>query len=94
MISYVPAFLHIHVAKVCLELGRNLITASYISKEMEQLHEQVKQKGLTFLNKLWLDPGIRSYAHYENPQRGGGAEGKSYRVLELVRRAAFSHFLR
>ncbi len=58
MISYVPAFLHIHVAKVCLELGRNLITASYISKEMEQLHEQVKQKGLTFLNELGLDPGI------------------------------------
>ena len=58
MINYVPAFLHIHVAKVCLELGRNLITASYISKEMEQLHEQVKQKGLTFLNELGLDPGI------------------------------------
>jgi saccharopine dehydrogenase-like NADP-dependent oxidoreductase len=58
VISYVPAFLHIHVAKVCLELGRNLITASYISKEMEQLHEQVKQKGLTFLNELGLDPGI------------------------------------
>jgi saccharopine dehydrogenase-like NADP-dependent oxidoreductase len=25
---------------------------------MEELHEQVKQKGLTFLNELGLDPGI------------------------------------
>jgi saccharopine dehydrogenase-like NADP-dependent oxidoreductase len=31
VISYIPAFLHIHVAKACLEVGKNLVTASYIS---------------------------------------------------------------
>ena len=30
-ISYVPAFLHIHIAKVCLDLGKNLVTASFVS---------------------------------------------------------------
>lgn len=38
VISYVPAFLHLNVAKVCLELGKHLVTASYITKEMEALH--------------------------------------------------------
>jgi len=38
------------VAKVCLELGKNLVTASYISNEMKMLDEEVKQKGLIFLN--------------------------------------------
>ena len=37
VISYVPAFLHIHVAKACLEVGRNLVTASYISNELMAL---------------------------------------------------------
>lgn len=53
-----PAFLHIHVAKACLEVGRNMITASYISKELGELDKQVKEKGLVFLNELGLDPGI------------------------------------
>lgn len=50
VISYVPAFLHIHIAKVCLEHGKNLVTASYISPEMKELDAAVRQKGLTFLN--------------------------------------------
>jgi saccharopine dehydrogenase-like NADP-dependent oxidoreductase len=37
VISYIPAFLHIHVAKACLELRKNMVTASYISKEMMEL---------------------------------------------------------
>ena len=32
VISYIPNFLHIHVAKVCLELKKHLVTASYVSK--------------------------------------------------------------
>ena len=49
-ISYVPAFLHIHIAKVCLEKGKNLVTASYVSPEMKALDDEVKQKNLIFLN--------------------------------------------
>ena len=58
VISYVPAFLHIHIAKYCLEEGRNLVTASYVSPEMHALNEAAKAKGLIFLNELGLDPGI------------------------------------
>lgn len=37
VISYVPAFLHLHIAKACLKSKKNLVTASYISPEMNEL---------------------------------------------------------
>lgn len=58
VISYIPAFLHIHVAEICLELGKNLVTASYISDPMLNLDKKVKEKRLVFLNEFGLDPGI------------------------------------
>ena len=58
VISMLPAHLHIEVAKDCLELGKNLTTASYVSKEMKALDEKAKAKDLVFLNETGLDPGI------------------------------------
>lgn len=49
-ISYVPAILHMHIAKVCVQFGKHLVTASYVSPEMKELDEQVKAKNLIFLN--------------------------------------------
>lgn len=31
VVSYVPAFLHMHVARVCLDKGKHMITASYVT---------------------------------------------------------------
>lgn len=58
VISLVPAVFHYEIALKCLELGKNLVTASYISKQMQDLDSQVKTKGLLFLNEMGLDPGI------------------------------------
>ncbi|KOY87205.1 saccharopine dehydrogenase [bacterium 336/3] len=58
VISLIPPALHIHVARYCLELGKNMLTASYISKEMQELDAEVKKKDLIFLNEIGLDPGI------------------------------------
>ncbi len=58
IISMLPAHMHISVAKDCLEFGKHLTTASYISKEMKLLHEAAETQGLTFLNEIGLDPGI------------------------------------
>ena len=58
VISLLPAALHIHIAKLCLEHHKNLGTASYISDEMKALHQAAKDKGLIFLNECGLDPGI------------------------------------
>ena len=58
VISMLPAFMHLDVAKDCLAFDKNLVTASYISPEMNALHNEVKEKGLIFLNECGLDPGI------------------------------------
>jgi saccharopine dehydrogenase-like NADP-dependent oxidoreductase len=58
VISMLPAHLHIEVAKNCLEFNKHMVTASYISKEMQELDEAVKEKGLIFMNEIGLDPGI------------------------------------
>lgn len=58
IISMLPARLHIQVAKDCVSLGKNLVTASYISPEMEALHQDVVKKGLVFMNEIGVDPGI------------------------------------
>lgn len=58
VISMLPASMHIQVARDCLELKKHLVTASYISPELETLDLQVKKSGLVFMNEIGLDPGI------------------------------------
>ncbi|WP_283641242.1 saccharopine dehydrogenase family protein [Mesonia mobilis] len=58
VISMLPARFHIEVAKDCVNFNKNLVTASYVSDEMQALDEEVKQKGLTFMNEIGVDPGI------------------------------------
>ncbi|MGA8854044.1 MAG: saccharopine dehydrogenase C-terminal domain-containing protein [Christiangramia sp.] len=58
VISMLPARFHIEVAKDCLKFGKNMVTASYVSDEMKALDEEVKAKGLIFMNEIGVDPGI------------------------------------
>jgi saccharopine dehydrogenase-like NADP-dependent oxidoreductase len=58
VISMLPARYHIEVAKDCLEFGKHMVTASYISDEMQSLDAKVTAKGLVFMNEIGLDPGI------------------------------------
>jgi saccharopine dehydrogenase (NAD+, L-glutamate forming) len=58
VISMLPARFHIEVAKACVKFKKNMVTASYISKEMKALDEEVKENGLIFMNEIGVDPGI------------------------------------
>lgn len=58
VISMLPARYHIEVAKDCLEFGKHMVTASYVSKEMQALNHKAVSKGLIFMNEIGLDPGI------------------------------------
>jgi saccharopine dehydrogenase-like NADP-dependent oxidoreductase len=58
IISMLPARFHIEVAKDCIKLKKNMVTASYISKEMEALHQDVIDNNLVFMNEIGVDPGI------------------------------------
>ncbi len=57
-VSLLPYKYHIDVAHACLRNMKNLVTTSYVQKEMEALDDQVRSEGLLFLNEIGLDPGI------------------------------------
>jgi len=58
VISMLPASMHIVVAKDCVILKKNLVTASYVSDEVSALDDKAKQAGILLLNEIGLDPGI------------------------------------
>jgi saccharopine dehydrogenase-like NADP-dependent oxidoreductase len=58
VISMLPAHLHIEVAKDCLTYKKHMVTASYISPDMQELDEIAKANQLIFMNEIGLDPGI------------------------------------
>lgn len=58
VVSMLPARFHYTVAKDCIKYSKHLVTASYISKEMNGLDTKAKEKGLVFMNEVGLDPGI------------------------------------
>jgi saccharopine dehydrogenase-like NADP-dependent oxidoreductase len=58
VISMLPARYHIEVARDCIEFGKHMVTASYVSNEMQALNHKAESKGLVFMNEIGLDPGI------------------------------------
>lgn len=58
MISMLPAHLHPRVARMCMDLGKSLFTASYNTKEMGALDQEARKKDLLILMECGLDPGI------------------------------------
>lgn len=58
VISMLPAFMHLEVAKDCILCKKHLVTASYISEGMQALDEEAKAAGVIFMNECGLDPGI------------------------------------
>ncbi len=58
VISMLPAFLHIEVAKDCITYKKHMVTASYISDAMQELNEAAIANNLVFMNEIGLDPGI------------------------------------
>lgn len=81
VISMLPANIHIKVAEICLAENKHLLTASYVSNEMRALNDQVKAKGLLFLNECGLDPGIDHLSAMQiiNEIRAKGGELTSFK---------------
>ena len=57
-VSLLPAFLHPVIAKMALETRTHLVTASYVSDEIEALDKAARKAGLIFLNEVGVDPGL------------------------------------
>jgi saccharopine dehydrogenase (NADP+, L-glutamate forming) len=75
-ISLIPPAMHIIVAKACLKHKKHLITASYISPEMHNLHVDALKAGVLFLNECGLDPGIDHLSAMQAIHRLQGAGAK------------------
>lgn len=58
VISMLPALFHPLVARACLRHRKNMLTASYVSPEMNDLDAEAKSHNLLFLNEMGVDPGI------------------------------------
>ncbi len=76
VISMLPARFHIEVAKDCVKYSKSMVTASYVSKEMQALNDDVVAKGLVFMNEIGLDPGIDHMSAMQviDRIRGNGAK--------------------
>ncbi|MBR9832269.1 saccharopine dehydrogenase [bacterium] len=58
VISMLPAHMHVSVAKDCIRFKKNMVTASYVSKEMRALEQDAIANGVTIINEIGVDPGI------------------------------------
>ena len=76
VISMLPARFHVDVAKDCVAYGKHMVTASYISDEMQALDAEAKEKGLVFMNEIGLDPGIDHMSAMQVIDRIHGEGGK------------------
>jgi saccharopine dehydrogenase-like NADP-dependent oxidoreductase len=58
VISMLPAFMHMSVAKDCVLYKKHMATASYVSQEMAELNKEALSAGVILMNEIGLDPGI------------------------------------
>ncbi|SFZ89601.1 Saccharopine dehydrogenase, NADP-dependent [Flaviramulus basaltis] len=58
VISMLPARFHIEVAKDCILYKKHMVTASYVSPEMQALNDDAIANNLILMNEIGVDPGI------------------------------------
>lgn len=78
VISMLPARMHFLVAKTCVELGKHMVTASYVSDELKELDGEARAKGIALLNELGVDPGIDHMSAMQVIDRIKDTGGKLY----------------
>lgn len=57
-VSLVPPPFHPLVAEICIQSGKSMATASYVSPQMFAMNDAAKAAGVTILNEIGVDPGL------------------------------------
>ena len=57
-VSLLPATMHLPIAEEAIRQGKHFVTASYVSENMQFLHDSAVKNGVILLNEVGLDPGI------------------------------------
>lgn len=80
VISLLPPSLHIRVAKDCVLFYKNLLTASYVDEQLQNLSEEIERRGILFISEMGLDPGIdhMSAMHIIDTLKSRGAKIQSF----------------
>ncbi|MBM4249197.1 MAG: saccharopine dehydrogenase [Euryarchaeota archaeon] len=76
VVSLLPPAHHVAVGNVCLELGKHLLTTSYVGDAMRALDGPARERGLVFMNEIGLDPGIDHMSAMRIIHRVGRRGGK------------------
>jgi saccharopine dehydrogenase (NAD+, L-glutamate forming) len=58
VISMLPARFHFYVAQTCVDYGKHMVTASYVSQDIKLLDSKAREKGVLIMNECGVDPGI------------------------------------
>jgi saccharopine dehydrogenase-like NADP-dependent oxidoreductase len=58
VISMLPAFMHAEVVRDCINFHVHVFTPSYVSPEVNAMHDRAVQEGVLVLNEMGVDPGI------------------------------------
>ena len=58
VISMLPARFHMLVARDCIRFKKNVITPSYVTPEMKELHQAAVDADIIIMNEIGVDPGI------------------------------------
>lgn len=75
VISLLPYSFHPMIAKICIALKRNMVTASYVSPAMKELHQAAIDADITIVNEVGVDPGIDhmlAMECFDEVKTGGG----------------------
>ena len=65
VVSMLPASMHPEIATLCLKRHAHLVTASYLSPEMQAFNARAKELDLCFVNEIGLDPGLDHLMAFE-----------------------------
>jgi saccharopine dehydrogenase (NADP+, L-glutamate forming) len=57
-ISLIPYTFHKLVIESAIRNKKHVVTTSYVSPAMQELHEKAVEAGITVMNEIGLDPGI------------------------------------
>ncbi len=58
VISMLPARFHYFPARICANLGKHMVTASYLTEDIQDLAGAFEENGALLLMEMGLDPGI------------------------------------
>ncbi|KAI9570082.1 Saccharopine dehydrogenase-domain-containing protein [Boletus coccyginus] len=81
VISLLPVPFHPSIAELCIQYGKHMVTASYISPAMRALHDRAESANVVLLNEIGLDPGID---HCSALSLLGQLEKENKRVLSFT----------